>query len=1169
MNAFEPLLEPDTDAFAEAIRAQALAAEPQRSAWVAANAGSGKTKVLIDRVARLLLDGAAPDSILCITYTKAAANEMLSRLFERLGKWSVASTGTLAEDLARLEGRPTSQYSAEALRSARALFARALETPGGLRIETIHAFCNRVLRRFPLEAGLPPGFGELEEAETARLQDEAIAHALERASMAAPDALERVSLEAPGKSARAALDAAFGKAQALLALDQRYDGDWGALVAALRQALRAPEEAPDEILQRATGPDFPTDDLRNALGPLHLCGKRDSARTAGAIEAALATPDPAARWSAYSACFFTSKGELYKRFANAAAKDPLIADLFGTREREGREVLRMVETQAALTAARAVQRTIDLLVVARPAIARFQLLKRQQGALDFDDLIAETRTLLTRATSADWVLYKLDGGLTHVLLDEAQDTSPDQWALINALTGEFFAGAGSERHEAPRTLFIVGDEKQSIYSFQGADPEHFLTERQRFFDRVPDGARPDMLMSFRSSPEVLRFVDAVFDTDAFDGAPFSLHPPPEADPMRHTARRASQPGRVEVWPIHAPAESEAADPWDAPLDRMDETAPKARLAAEIASEVQCLVTRGETVWAERPDRTWQRRPLTPGDVLILVRSRQGGLFDALINALKCEGLPVAGADRLVLTEHIGVQDCLNLMRFALLPEDDLTLAEILRGPFCNLVDDDRDLFPLAYGRGRDSLWSRLRASAKARHQAAAAFLEGLIGTRARPPYEFLSRVLDRPLFDDETGWDRLTARLGLPVRDPVDALIARAIAFDRAHPASLQGFVAAMEADDSQIKRDLAEPDGAIRIMTVHGAKGLQAPLVILPDTTSAPKTRSPALLSVDGLPVWAPRKGDDGEATAAARQLAGDLDLREHRRLLYVALTRAQDRLIVCGAWSGGSRSKTGCHDTSWYALCAAALDRLPQDGLSEDTETGRRRFGPPPPARAGDAATPDANPPLPGWLTRPAPAEPEPRHTVSPSGLLAAAAPVIAPLGEANRRRRSRGRLIHTLLERLPDMPREERTAWAERHLARIPDLDAAARADIAATALATLSDPDFADIFAPGGRAEAPVIGWGPGLPPGTLVNGRIDRLSVTATAVHLIDFKTDRPPPATPEGVDPAYLAQMAAYRAVVAALWPDRPVRCWLGWTDGPRLMALPGNLLSAQLNRLT
>ena len=1163
-----PVFESDVaEAFLAAIGVQAAVANPAVPAFVSANAGSGKTKVLIDRVARLLLrrddgrKGAEPDSILCITYTKAAASEMLTRLFKTLGRWSVMEDPKLRSELARLEGRDEAAYTPDDLKAARALFARALESPGGLRIETIHAFCSRILRRFPQEAGVLPGFSEIEEDEASVLWQAARADAVLRAQAASPDLLDLLALEGGHDGAMAGLDMLRWSANAVLDFAEVHAFDFDAMDFALRYGLNAPEASARELLDLAMGEGLPVTQVREAFISLRAGNKRDDVRTASAIERMLASSDPQEKWNAYRGAFFGAKAPYAKLYNAEAGKDQNVVDLYSTGSIVGSEVERVFAIDEQLTRARAFERTSALLRVGVPALQAYQREKAARAALDFDDLIHKTRILLTQDGMSDWVLFKLDGGLSHVLLDEAQDTSPPQWELITALTDEFFSGLGAERQQDPRTLFVVGDEKQSIYSFQGADPSKFRDKQAEFGQRAADMVHGSMDMSFRSAPQVLEFVDRVWNGAPPIDVPHASTAPLTADVVNHTARRASQSGCVELWPIEPMAEDEPADAWDRPVNAMRSSSPKAKLAKRLAARIRVMIDSGETIWAEQPDRSWVRRPMQPQDVLVLVRGRTGGLFDAMIGALKSAGLPVAGADRLKLLDHIGVQDCLNLLRFVVLPEADLTLAEILRGPFLGLVDDDRYLYPLAGEREKGvSLWARVQESADPDVQAAAGFLRSLLERTDLAPYEFLSSVMDQAGQDGQTGWEKINARLGTPARDPVEALMSRALQHDSAEPASLQGFLAAMEAHNTEIKRDLAAPEREVRVMTVHGAKGLQAPVVVLPDTTAGPRGGSARMFDLAGVPVWSPRKDTDTPELSAQRAIADAKVEEEHRRLLYVALTRAQDRLIIAGNWHGGG--KEGFNKKSWYALCADAMDAFVPGGADEV-----RRHGVPGPAMGVKGAGSGKEGQVPDWALRPPPVDTPARRLSAPTSLLSRQTPVLAPFGVRREAQMKRGRLIHSLLQYLPELPEAMREAAGRTFLERDAELDDARRAEMLAAAMGVLADPAMADVFVPGGRAEAAVIGTSEELPPDVVINGRVDRLVVTPERVLVIDFKTDQPAPETVSGVADTYLAQMAAYWAVLRQAYRGRDVVAALCWTDGPKLMVLPEANLLASLKR--
>ncbi|HEX3406026.1 MAG TPA: double-strand break repair helicase AddA, partial [Caulobacteraceae bacterium] len=844
--------------------AQVSASDPATSVFVAANAGSGKTKTLVDRVARLLLTDVKPEAVLCVTYTKAAAAEMQRRLFKELGDWAVAPNGRLAQKLRDLD-EPTRD-----LARARTLFARALETPGGIRITTIHAFCEKLLKRFPLEAGVSPGFAVLDDV-----------------------AAREVSAKAREDVALAALkvaDGPIGQAYAYFSveLDYRRFQEMFAAFEAERRAIRTyvagcPGERYGDDIWRRCGFAAPTlaDDIeaeavakirwgqwRRAADALLAGGKgTDQARGQAMLRI-----DERSAFADVWGIFSTKEGQPLERVATRSV-DPWAAQWLA--DEQGR-LWRVVERCKASRIAEASVHAVSL------ALAHAQLYdgaKDALRALDFGDLIERTHELLTRRADAAWVLFKLDGGIDHVLLDEAQDTAPEQWDILRALTAEFFIGQGAgERH---RTLFAVGDEKQSIFSFQGAAPERLAAEAQSFGAMVGGSGRRflqvPLLESWRSAPEVLSFVDAVFDAPA---AAAGLKPAGSAAfPLQHVATR-SPGGAVELWPLEETDEVEEADPW-APVDAEPKESANKKLARRIAGALKLMVARGETVM-DKARRA--PRPLGYGDVLILVR-RRNALFHEIIRALKKQGVPVGGADRLLLSEHIAFQDLLALGRFARFAGDDLTLAALLRSPFCDI--GEADLYDLAYGRERRPLWSVLQSRSDERPAwgEAMRFLSwARREAEARAPFDFYARVLARL---DERGQSmkrRFLTRLGREAEDAIDAYLAEALAAERRGVIELERFVAEMAASEIEVKREQEDPerqgsgwpgDGEVRVMTAHGAKGLEAPVVILPDTSTRATAQGTPLLKCEGGGfLWAPRKAEDCPASSAARaerERAGD----------------------------------------------------------------------------------------------------------------------------------------------------------------------------------------------------------------------------------------------------------------------------------------------------------
>jgi ATP-dependent helicase/nuclease subunit A len=1179
-------LAPDDAAFLDTIARQTLAANPAVSVWASANAGAGKTKVLIDRIVRLLLAGADPGRVLAVTYTKAAAAEMQTRLFEVLGGWTIARDEVLRAALRRLD--PTLDLDAPGqIARARGLFAKALETPGGLKIQTIHAFCQAILQRFPLEAGVAPGFDTLEEAECARLR----ARAFIRAETMDPEAFAVVMGHANERDdEKAVVDAALGDSETLAAARAMGPAE---AEARLRAWMGTPgEETPAEI--RATGGELVGPALLAELADALMKSGPSDQKCADRLRALAGCADPVARFEGIIDLFMTKDraGVRKSPCAVGVADVPCVLAMFGPKESwagGGGLFARLLDIERRAARAALARRSAMLTRAACAQAEAFESAKAAAGALDFDDLLEKVRALLTAgAGAAQWVLFKLDAGIEHVLIDEAQDTSPDQWELLAPL----FAALEEETRAGPRTRFVVGDEKQSIYSFQGARPDRFLAEKRAFeakgAETGDDRRSLGFDLSFRTGQTILDAVDLVWATGLTDGPP-APGPEPESEalekkwalPVRHLAHRAGLGARVEHWPL-AEGDEKAAplkdgdddptgvEPWQIPLDAENERSAANVLARRIAEDLARRLKEGHAIWG----RDGAPRAMTPGDVMILVR-RRNALFHGIIRALKAQNVPVAGADRLILTEDPGVQDLLAMARFALLPEDDFNVACVLKGAFCGLLDDDAHLFPLAHGREWKSLWSRLCESEDPRHAGPRALMQGVLDRGgALPAHEFFAALLDGTGPDGRTGWRMLIERLGRETREPVEALLTRALNHGRREPPSLQAFLDMIAADDTPIKREGDQTAAGVRVMTVHGAKGLEAPVVILPDLTGAPRNGGgPLGLPEIGAFVWP--GGGDGKAMATAdlltplREAVAIAERQESRRLLYVAMTRARDLLILAGHWNG--QTKAGRSEESWEAWVERALEHL-EGARPETRDFGTVKVwgeGPPPMTGAAKAAATAVT--APDWMNAPAGEEARPPRRVAPSALApdGAEPAALSPLSTQALARFRRGRLIHELLQRLPDLPDDARRGAAARRLAREPDLSPEQREDMTNEALAVLAHPDFAPIFGPDSRAEAAIVGAGPGLPPGLVVNGSVDRLVATEHEVLVIDFKTNRPPPVRVEDVAEVYVAQMAAYRALLQAAWPGRAVRCALVWTDGPRLMELPEAAMDAALRGLS
>ena len=1109
---------------------QQAASDPTAHVWLSASAGTGKTQVLAARVYRLLLRGVEPGAILCLTFTKAGAAEMAGRIGDRLARWVRMPGGELENDLRAL-GEDTGPDTRE---RARTLFARVLDAPGGgLRIQTIHSFCQGLLAAFPVEAGLTPGFRPLEGREEAVLHRDALAEMLlaeEREGRTRIiDAIGALSVRLGEGGAEGYLRDCAAAPEAMAALP-------AGLRPFLRRALHLPEGDMEALAAKWCDDDaFDCAALRRVIDANLAWGTATGAKHAEIIQRWLSS-ECAVRGASVRGLltvFRTGTGSPRVASVKLTAAEPDYSDLCSGLGDACSDLIALIDRAAHA----------DLLAGAldagRTYAAAYAAAKRRIGAVDFDDLIARTVTLLGRPGMGEWVRYKLDQATDHVLIDEAQDTNPKQWAIVKTIADEFFVGDGA-RSAVQRTLFTVGDHKQAIFSFQGSDPIHFSAMHRYFQQRgevapeydVP--ARPldtlSLTHSFRSTRAILEFVDAAID--ALPGSGMG-----DLEEIEPHASEVAGPGTVTLWPVttdEAPDDSDES--WIG-----DETR---TLARQIARAVKG--------WIGTLPLESKGRMLAPEDVMILVK-RRGDLASLIVARLYAEGVPVAGIDRLRLNAPLAVQDLLAAVRFVLQPDDDLSLASLLVSPLIGWTQDELMVAAL---RERGSLWRHLRAT---QDEARLAPLRSLLNRADfTTPYRFLEDMLSGKL----DGRRKLLLRLGEEARDPIEELLNAALTFESGSTPSLQRFLDWFDRGEVDIKRESSMPHGAVRVMTAHGAKGLQAPLVILADATLDPGNAPRRTLKWvpegldDPVPVFRPKAGEAvGGPLEAVIAEADAKELEEHWRLFYVAATRAEERLVVAGALP--PRAKGEPPATSWYAATVAAFDTL-----GVEAGAGERCF-------AGNVAQPavaakpvrpvdEAATELPAWARRAAPEEARPSRPLAPSaiGEDAVADPPPTP---AMRAAAERGRRLHALFERLPAIPRDRRSEAADRWLAGAEGVtDPAVRAEIVEAACHIISDPRFADVFGPDSLAEAPIAAT-VGL---AVVAGTVDRLVVTDDAVRVVDFKTGRRAPSSVNDIPVYHLRQMAAYVAALNVIFPGRRVEAALLYTAGPTLFALTDDVLA-------
>lgn len=1138
----------------------ARAASPHYSLWVSASAGTGKTNILTRRVLGLLLHGVRPEKILCLTYTKAAAVEMAKRIQEKLAAWVWQDEVALEKNITAIVGH--AEYDPAMLHRARSLFVRCLEVVDGMKIQTIHAFCQGVLQRFPIEAGLVPNFQVADDRLGQSLAAAAIAEILPLPELqsslellseycANPEMLqELVQKFAQNRYAYNQAIAAHGSIEAMLAHSAKFLG------------LSPPLADDAFLMENLADAALPLADLRRAL-PILLASSGVSDRKCGAaIQGFLSLPitERPGAFDDYSAAFLTKEGAVRERLLTkeVIVPHPDIGTLILAEAGRVEKIRRGSKYRKILALSHAALR------LGESFAACYRRHKQAQHVLDFNDLLEQTKNLLNRPGIGPWILYKLDGGIDHILLDEAQDTSREQWDIIQALTADFFTG---DSGRGPRSVFVVGDPKQSIYGFQGADPRsmqymHSFYRQQNF---AAGQLWQDVALqqSYRSTPPVLQTVDKIFtSSDAQAGVRYLNAADAQRqnflneETIRHIPIRDAAPGLVEIWPPPPAAEKPTIDAWQTPAQQTTRADNVQALAQIIARTIADWLRRGEML----PENTITGRPARPihaGDIMILL-PRRGGMMQALTQALKQHDVPVSGIDRLLIREHIAVMDILALARFALLPEDDYSLACALKSPLLSWPTDKTEawLFDLCHHRQNQSLWARLQSMAGTRPEFAAAVLDlqaVLDSANNGTPYEFFTSLLYQ-----RGGMKRLLDRLGAECAEPVIELLNLCQQQSR-HCPQLRSFISWIDTKSKEVKREMDQAGAQVRIMTVHAAKGLQAPIVFLPDTARRPhgQKQTANFLYDDSQKIILWPGGKDnlaGKIGQAWQQAADDEAAAEYHRLFYVALTRAEDRLYIATS-SDKPREKSWYH----YAMAAGAVAQectmdFAAYGYPEWRGQGWRLQNGPVPhfIRTASDTTAPTEPPT-GLFDAPPP-EPVPNRPLRPS-VFATTPPAspLAPTANSPLSPSRRGTIIHRLLQTLPEVAAEKRLAQARNYLQSLrPELPPSAEDEITAEVLRLLDHPEFAPFFKTG-LVEAPVVGiYG-----NKVYSGQIDRLVIGAEDIWILDYKTGPNAPQHSAEIPDAYVQQLRIYRFLVAAQFPRHRLQAGLLFTAVPRLFVVP------------
>ncbi len=861
------------------------AINPNFSVWVNASAGTGKTKILIDRVLRLLLENKR--NILCLTFTNAAANEMENRIHSILSKWAICSESELIMDLEQLDFFPMSSQcvtlgsqhpylssqcvtlgsrkNKDYLTRARRLFSE-LENLG-LTIQTIHAFCYKLISSFPIEAGIAPNCTLSECKELHSIIFNKVLH-----NETVQDSINFIATEIDENKLRDLLYTLCVK-RSMSANDSKY----------IKDKLSAPDEIHDlqsetiehvgrlaEILSEGSKRDQSYSEiLYSTVIPAGIQKKRTSVSY---------SDDTGIKWNDtkienLAKVFLKSESHEKKSISSIATKS--ILEKFKDAEQTIESVQNVVFTHIRdMNSYQIFKRTSSLLGVFKVYVDLYNSEKSKNALLDYNDIINLATNLLSNPNYKDWILFNLDQKIDHILVDEAQDNSISQWKIITNLCDEFFAG-----NDEKRTLFVVGDVKQSIYRFQGANPHLFNYMQQYFHTKTGgrDWISCQLEKSFRSTPEVLMLVDRIFNN-------FRAEISFNDNEIKHVPHRENDQGYIEIWPALPRRKEKEQQALQIPLTCKEGYTIADRLLAQtIANRIHNWLNEGRILVAKD-------RHIEPRDIMVLVRQRNV-LVDYIISELKKANVPVVGRDYFRIMDYIAVQDLIALAEFLLLQANDLALANALKSPLFNFTEDD--LFNIAYDRKEHSLWERLQDY----HGVIYSELNYLINlSYAESPLTLFTHIL-------RTGKKKFAARLGLECFEVLDEFMNLVLQFEN---PSLQAFVQWIKENNPEIKNDMQSERNAVRIMTIHKSKGLQAPIVFLVDTNTVPRNSESIIFDGTEVPFWC-GKNNNAYCDQVKREKKLE-DYNEYLRLLYVALTRAEDELYIL--------SKEPVQKGSWYDL-------------------------------------------------------------------------------------------------------------------------------------------------------------------------------------------------------------------------------------------------------------
>lgn len=866
---------------------QKQASDPNNSAWVFASAGSGKTKILVDRVLRLLLNKVNGDKILCITFTKVATIEMKERINKILASWVILDDEKLSAEIFSL----TDQYpKKQDLQYARTLFTRSLDGEFEIKIQTIHAFCQNIIKIFPFEVGISPNFEILDEKGEKSLLHNAKNEIFLQSKFDVKlnkNITYLTSIQSE-ESFSELLSNMLSEKEKISFLKIKYRGIENLIQLIAKELLVEKfsdlQEINDIFLE-----DFDFSQISNIIENLENAKKSTDLKTLSALKEFVKIKD----FEICQSLFFTKEFKP-KSIKSILTKDfEQYHDFIIALQNKFYSFFDLVKSYKIYLATSSLLRFIDLI------LEKYSSLKKEKSVLDYNDLIIKTSQLLENNDYKDWVKFRMDGFYDHILVDESQDTNDRQWFIIKSLTEDFFSGESSNKNN--RSLFIIGDDKQSIYSFQGAKPNISHEIFEYYYHQNQNIKKIELENSFRSLSGILKFVDNIFqNNESFQKIGYK----------NHKAIRKGE-AKIEIWPAITAPQKENSDSWQNAIikNNSNDFCAKEEMAQRIVKYIKSWVNKREIT-----DIKGNKRQINYGDIMILLRKRSNNFNKILQQKLIDNSIPFRGVTKIRFSSNLIIQDLISILRFVLLPEDDLNLASLLKTPFFDF--DEEKLFDcnLLKNQQKISLFAALNSDDK--YQNASNKLKNIIElSQNLQIYEFYFNIINEEIRNKYLSYYGENSLL------IIEQFLLEIINFSSEKLTNLQKFYDYILTTDPEISIDESNKN-SVFISTIHSAKGLQSPIVILPDCCFAfnkSTTSKETLMWVDidneKLPIWYVRKHNKNRFIDKVKQQKIQEHKEEYWRLFYVALTRAENELYISGFGQDNDKD-------SWYNIALESID-------------------------------------------------------------------------------------------------------------------------------------------------------------------------------------------------------------------------------------------------------